>query len=138
MGGAAALVARGTLGAHFLCAPSLPAGLLSPFWLRKPLERPARRTPPRHPSGMLVVWARKGGFSMLICLGGFGFRGIMRRMLGLLRSGGILRGMCARPMGGGLGMSLRFFGLGCGRGMYYRRLVRAGGVGMSCIRRILL
>ncbi len=57
MGGAAAFVARGTLGAHVLCALSLPSGLLSPSWLRKPSEHPARRTPPRHPSGMMVLQA---------------------------------------------------------------------------------
>jgi len=30
MGGAAAFVALGTLGAHFVCALLLPSGLLSP------------------------------------------------------------------------------------------------------------
>jgi len=105
MGGGAALVARGTLGAHFLCAPSLPAGLLSPSWLRKPLEHPARRVPPRHPSGIVLLGPQVTTFSVLTHLGIFGFRGIMRLMISLLLSGGILRGTFGRKMGGGLGMS---------------------------------
>jgi hypothetical protein len=55
---------------------------------------------------------------MLTHLGGFDFLRIMPRMLALLRSGGISLDMFGRRMGGGLGMSLRFFGWGCGRGMF--------------------
>jgi hypothetical protein len=105
MGGAAAFVARGTLGAHFLCALSLPSGLLSPSWLRKPSQYPARRTPPRHPSGVMRLMRCLPAFSMLTHLGISTFRAIMQRMMGLLRSGGILRGTYRVEMGGGLGMS---------------------------------
>ena len=141
MGGAAAFVARGTLGAHFLCALSLPADLLSPSWLRKSLEHPARQTPPPHPSGSSrnaprSRLPRTTTFSMLTYRGGFGFRGIMRRTIGLLRSGGILPGTFEARMGGGLGMSLRFSGWGCGRGIRDRGVGRVLGAGMSCIRRI--
>jgi len=117
MGGAAAFVAQGPLGAHVLCAPSLPAGSRSPSWLRKPLEHPARRTPPRHPSGMLLLKLRIGTSSVLTYRGAFGFLKITQHMIDLRQSGGILRGTFARRMGGGLVMSLRFFGWGCGRGI---------------------
>jgi hypothetical protein len=117
MGGAAAFVARGTLGAHFLCTPSLPAGLLSPSWLRKPLEHPARRTPPRHPSGMVLLRRQIATSSVLTYRGILDFLRITRRTISLLRSGGTLLAMFVLATGGGLGMSLRFFGSGCGLGM---------------------
>jgi hypothetical protein len=50
-------------------------------------------------SGRLLV------FSMPTCRGRFGFRGIMRLMISLLPSGGILRGIFGLLMGGGLGLS---------------------------------
>jgi hypothetical protein len=117
MGGAAAFVARGTLGAHFLCAPSLPAGLLSPSWLRKPLEHPARRTPPRHPSGIMLLRRRIATSSVLTHRGISDFLKIMPHMINLRLSGGILLGTFGRRMGDGLDMSLRFFGWGYGPGM---------------------
>src|ERR1700678_463694 len=99
MGGAAAFVARGTLGAHFLCALSLPAGLLSPSWLRKPLEHPARRTPPRHPSGMVLLRLEITTSSVPTHLGVFDFLRITRRTISLLRSGGTLLVTFARRTG---------------------------------------
>jgi hypothetical protein len=48
---------------------------------------------------------------MLACLGGLNFRRIMQRILGFSLSGGILPGIWWPMMGGGLGMSLRFFGM---------------------------
>jgi len=108
MGGAAAFVARGTLGAHFLCALSLPAGLLSPSWLRKPLEHPARRTPPRHPSGMVLLRLQIATSSVQTHRGIFDFRKITPHMINLRLNGGTSPGTFVRKMGAGLGMSLRF------------------------------
>jgi hypothetical protein len=54
---------------------------------------------------------------MLGCLGFLHFLGIMLRILTFRVSGGILPGISWPTMGGGLGMSLRFFGTGCGLGI---------------------
>jgi|GEM_PF-5582557 len=74
---------------------------------------------------------------MLACLGGLYFLGIMLRILGFRASGGILPGIWSRMMGGGLGMSSRFFGMGCGLGILRRRGANRLGAGIRFIRFIL-
>jgi len=78
-----------------------------------------------------------GGLLVLGRRGGFRFLGIMRRMICLLRSGGILQGTFGVLAGGGLGLNLRFFGWGWRLGRRAWRRGRVLGVGMRCIRRTL-